>query len=475
MSVDWSHQTKLVKRTIDAFDSGTRRIILQCPTGSGKTRMIRMIVDHYKPIGKIIYLVTHRTSLVEQLGNELKEAGIFFSYVLPDFPMLRCRVLVCSLMTLVRRFEKMQEPDIVIIDEAHHSLCESYKKLFRNWPEIILLGLTATPRLLDGRPLKNVYQKLIPGPQIRELIDGGYLSDFEYYAPLRVDRSDIHKVAGEFNPAEVVAKVDTRVIIGDEIEHYRKYADHKPGIGSCSTIIHCEHMAAQFREAGYKAEAIHSKLPKEKIARLLNGLKQGFLELLFQCELLGEGVDIKGAVVSLDCQLTASLTKFMQRNGRILRYSEGKIAIFLDCVGNWEIHGLPDDNRKWSLDGKDKIDQGILLYKRCDNCYRPVKKSLSICPFCGTSFETAIRVGRALPEHKPGELVNVRSEIITIPEWVAEHEKEIGITPNNKKAAIHEMYKVKTYDQAVEVAKKHGYAPAFARVVWSKVLKRRSA
>ena len=473
MSQDWNHQTKLVNRTITEFNSGIRRIVLQCPTGSGKTRMIRMIVDYYKALGKTIYLVTHRTSLVEQLGTELKEAGIFFSYVLPGVPMLRCRVLVCSLMTLVRRFEKMKAPDMVIVDECHHSMSASYKKLFQNWPDIMLLGLTATPMRLDGKPLKNVYQKLITGPQIRELIDSGYLSDFQYYAPLRVDRSDIHKVAGEFNPSEVVAKVDTRVIIGDEIEHYKKYADHKPGIGSCSSIVHCEHMASQFREAGYKAEAIHSKLPKEKIARLLNGLKQGFLELLFQCELLGEGIDIKGAVVSLDCQLTASLTKFMQRNGRILRYSEGKTAIFLDCVGNWEIHGLPDDDRKWSLDGNDKVDQGVLIYKRCDGCYWPVKKSVTVCPYCGFAFETAIRAVRALPEHKPGELINVRSEIVTIPEWLEEHEKEIGITPNNKKLAIHEMYRVKTYYQAVDIAKKYGYAPTFARVVWSKVLKRR--
>lgn len=463
---DWPHQTDLVKWTLNSFASGTRRIVLQLPTGGGKTRILRRIIEHYK--GKTVYCVTHRLSLVKQLGEELREAGINYSYVLPGFPMLNCRILVCSLMTVVRRFERMREPELIIIDEAHHVRSSCYHKLFEQWPHALILGTTATPQRTDGKPLRSVFDKLICGPSVKELIASNHLSDFDYFAPLTIDMSDVHKIAGDFARNESLIKVDNKSIIGNVIEHYQRYADHQPAIVSCVSIEHCEHVAQQFREAGYRAQAIHSGLTSERIERLLNGLRDGSLELLAQCELLGEGVDIRGASVLIQLRPTMSLVVFLQHIGRVLRFVEEKRAVILDHVGNYERHGLPDDDRRWSLDGIEKDDKGTLLYKRCDSCLRSVKKVVKVCPFCGAVFADNERE-RELPTEKEGELVNVRevADFELVSESFEEHKRRTI-------AAI--AARAVSLKDAIEIARNHGYENhRFAWYVWSKVLKRRSA
>lgn len=469
MKQAWPHQAEMIRWILNSFESGTRRICAQLPTGAGKTFVLREIIDRIKASGRIVYCVTHRLSLVKQLGAELQEGGINFSYVLPGFPMLRCKVLVCSLMTVVRRFERMEEPGLIVIDECHRVRSSSYHKIFDTWPNAWILGTTATPSRTDGKPLRSVFDKLICGSSVRELIDLKRLSDFDYYAPMTIDMSDVHKVAGDYARNESVNKVDRASIIGNVIEHYRRYADHQPAIVSCVSIQHCEHVAAQFREAGYKAQAIHSKLSDERIESLLNGLKTGSLELLVQCELLGEGVDIKGASVLIQLRPTMSLVVFLQHIGRVLRYVEEKKAIILDHVGNYERHGLPDDPRKWNLDGIDKLDKGVLLYKRCDSCMRPVRKSMSICPYCGAAFDMREGMGRKLPNEREGELVNVReSEGFELVSESFEKHKRSTI------AAI--AAQAHTMAEAITIAREHGYENhRFAWYVWNKILKRRSA
>lgn len=465
MKQAWPHQSDMIRWILNSFESGTRRICAQLPTGAGKTFVLREIIDRMKASGHTVYCVTHRLSLVKQLGQELQEGGINYSYVLPGFPMLRCKVLVCSLMTVVRRFERMEEPGLIVIDEAHHVRSSSYHAIFDQWPGAWILGTTATPARLDGKPLKNVFDKLICGPSIRELIDKKFLCSFEYYEPMTVDMSGVRIIAGDYAKNESESKVDQKSIIGDVIKHYRRYADHKPAIVSCVSINHCEHVAQQFREAGYRAQAIHSKTDEQD--RLIQGLKTGELELLVQCQLLDEGVDIKGASVGIDLSPTQSLTRQKQKWGRILRYVPGKVAIFLDHVGNSSRHYYPDTEYKWSLDGIPKIDKGTLLYKRCNACNRgDVPRAATVCPSCGAAFDMREGAGRELPTEREGELVNVREaagfELVS--ESFEDHKRRTI-------AAI--AARAVSLKQAIEIAREHGYEnKRFAYVVWSKILRR---
>jgi DNA repair protein RadD len=467
VSRDWKHQSDAVSDILTAFDSGSRAVCFQLATGGGKSRVIRRITEHFHNQKKYISLVTHRKNLVRQLAGELREAGVNFSLVAAGYPMINTRIKVCSLQTMVNRFDQMKDQELIIVDECHHIRSKSYMKLFEAYPDAKILGVSATPKRTDGKPLRAVFDTLIQGPPMRSLIDQGILCDYDYYAPDTVDMSDVHVSMGEYSTAETAARVDKKAIIGSVIGHYRKLADHKPAIVSCVSIDHAEHVAAQFRESGYRAQAVHSDMPDELVQRYINGLRDGTLELLMQCELLGEGVDIRGAEVLIQLRPTMSVVIFLQHIGRVLRGMPGKRAIILDHVSNYERFGMPDDPREWTLEGYDKIDKGILKYKRCPDCNRGnVPKASRSCPWCGHVWQA---VEMELPQEREGTLVKLRGVELVDFELVSESFEE------HKKITISQIAaQAKTFEQAKTIARARGYEnQRFTFYVWTKILKRR--
>lgn len=468
MKQDWPHQQKGIEQIFHAFDSGVRSVCFQLATGGGKSRIIRRVTERYHDEKRVVYLVTHRKSLVRQLADELYAADIPYSLVTADAPLLGQRIQVCMLFSLVNRFEQLREPELIIIDEAHHAKCESYLAVRRRWPNALWLGMTATPQRSDGRAMSDMFDKLILGPPMRELIAGGFLCDYDYYAPETVDMTGVRSTAGEYNAKQSAERVDRALITGNAVEHYRRHSDHQPAIACCVSIAHAEHVSTRFRDAGYRAMAIHSRMDERDIARAIAGLKDGSIEVLSQCELIGEGVDIPGATTLIQLRPTQSITIFLQQCGRVLRGQPGKRAIILDHVGNWERHGLPDDDREWSLNGADRRDQTVINWKRCPNCYRMVKKSTNECPDCGYVF-ASIDSEPVIPEEAEGTLVNVRerADLALVADSLEEHKTE----------TIREIRsKARTLKEAIAIARDRGYDNhRFAWMVWTKVLKRRIA
>jgi DNA repair protein RadD len=460
------HQTTAHTQILSAYDRGLQSVCYQLATGGGKSFVIRKIIEHFHDQKKVIYLVTHRREILRQLAREMADGGMNFSIVSPGFPMIKTRLRICMIQTLVRRVDRMDEPELIVIDECQHLGANSYRKILDLWPNARILGVSATPARTDGQRLP--FEVIIPGPPMRTLINQGYLSPYAYYAPPTVSAEGLHIARGEYVTSESESRVDTRVITGDAIEHYRKHADHQPAIASCVSIAHAEHVAVQFREAGYRAQAIHSKLPEEQIERLMHGLRSGLIEILCQCDMLGEGVDIPGASVLIGLRPTASLTIYLQHIGRVLRYVAGKTAIIIDHVDNISRHGLPDIERIWGLDGTVKIVDGQLLYKRCPDCYRgDVPKRSQECPYCGHKFTGLDAARSRLPDQKDGELVLVsESGLHHIEEFQESHIKK----------ARSRIAQAATVEQAREIAEEFGYKRKFGDIVWNVIRrKRRSA
>lgn len=343
-----------------------------------------------------------------------------------------------------------------VVHNCHHLKSKSYMKILEKWENAKLVGMTATPQRPDGKGLDDIFDIMILGPSMRALIDAGSLSDYDYYAPENVDMNGVHKVAGDYNKKESQEKVDKTVITGNAIEHYRRYADHKPAICCCINIAHSEHVAQEFRNAGYKALAVNSKMSILEVKRAINGLRDGSVEILTQCDMLGEGVDIKGAEVLIGLRPTQSLTIYMQAVGRVLRAAPGKEkAIILDHVGNWERFGLPDENREWSLQGKSKKEKGQSHTKRCPECLRVVSSSTRICPHCGYQWVEAAEVGTRQIEEKEGQLVAIKT--------VSHMEQQELIRTIARNA--HNL------KQAISVAKKNGFDHRAGFTIWTKKLK----
>jgi DNA repair protein RadD len=466
--IDWEHQTDLVRWTINALETN-RRVCFQSPTGSGKTRIERMLIEYFRKLNMIIWIIAHRTALIEQLAGYLRASENNFSYVAPGFPMIRCKIQIGSIQTFIHRHSQMTPPDIILIDEFHHAVSPSYMALCNGY-KCKIIGGTATPARRDKKPMRLMCDKIIQGPQPKELIKKNILCDFDYYQPEEISSKGLRKnsTGTEFiYDEEAESRICKKQIIGNAISHYKRYADHQPAIVSCISIRHAEFVAAQFREAGYRAQAIHSELSNDRIKQLKNGLKSGLIELLCQCDLLGEGVDIPGAVCYLWLRWTESLIIFLQGCGRVLRFLPGKRAVIIDAVGNSGRHGYPDDNRKWTLDGVENLDKGILKYKRCPSCFNGrVPKGLKTCPLCG--YEWMI-VERELPMERDGELVNVREaagfELVS--ESFEDHKRKTI-------AAI--AARAHTVADAIAIAREHGYENhRFGWYVWTKILRRRSA
>ena len=343
----------------------------------------------------------------------------------------------------------------IVVHNCHHAKSASYVAILKHWSKANLLGLSATPCRSDGKGLDDTFQKLIQGPTVKQLMADNYLSDYEYYAPAEVDMSGVKIQSGEYNSKEATSRVDKHYITGSAVEHYKRYADHMPAIACCVTIAHSEHVAQEFRDAGYKAIAVNSRMDAIEVERSINGLKTGTIEILCQCEMLGEGVDVPGATVLIGLRPTASLVIYLQHIGRVLRKSPGKDkAIILDHVGNWSRFGLPDDDRVWSLEGKGKKAKEASTLKRCPDCLRPVAIATRVCPYCGYQWtETADAVSR-LPEEKEGQLVNIRS---------CGKEEQNSLTLAIARGA-HSL------KQAIAIAKSVGYEHKNAYAIWVNIL-----
>ena len=307
------YQQDAVCQIEDKWANGERAVLYQLPTAGGKSRIIRTIVDNHCSAKDVIYVIAHRSTLVGQLSKELDEADIKHGIIQAGFPYVRYRTQVCSMQTLIRRLDKLPEASIIIVDESHHIANNSYTKIMEKWPNANILGVTATPSRPDGRGLDKIFTSLILGPTMKELIANGFLSDYEYFAPEKSASMDgVHLKMGDYVQAEALEVVDKKFITGDAIEHYRKYADHKPAICSCISIEHSEHVAASFRAAGYKALSVNSHMKKLEVSAAIEGLRNGTVEILTQCEMLGEGVDVPAATVLIGLRPTNSLVIYLQ-------------------------------------------------------------------------------------------------------------------------------------------------------------------
>jgi superfamily II DNA or RNA helicase len=446
------YQQQAVSDIENAWATGIRSVCYQLPTGGGKSRILRSIVDNHAASRKVIYIIAHRNTLVSQLSNEIAQAGIRHGIIQAGAPYIKYRVQVCSMQTLVRRLDKMAEPEIVVVDEFHHAKSASYLRILNTWSNAKILGVTATPQRPDGKGLSDIVDRLILGPTVKQLMNDGFLCDYDYYAPETVSMEGVRMVGGDYDQGQAVERVDKKIITGNAVEHYKRYADHKPAIACCVNIAHSEHVAEEFRQAGYKAMAVNSRLEIRDVARALKGLKDGTLDIVTQCEMLGEGVDVPAATCLIGLRPTGSLVIFLQHIGRVLRKAPDKDkAIILDHVGNWTRFGLPDDERQWSLEGRSKKPTEASAYKRCPDCLRAVKSSVRKCPFCNYEWQAP---QTELPQVADGELVSIRDRPI---EETQELVRAISRKAHNLK-------------QAIAIAKEMGYKHTSAFSIWTKEL-----
>lgn len=392
-----------------------KRILLVAPTGAGKTNLALAMIQSALARGKRVLFLCHRRELVRQSSRRFWEAGVPHGMVMAGRTMTDVPANVGVINTVVNRVGRMRAPDLIIIDEAHRSVSPSYLEIFAAWPDAHVVGLTATPERTDGKGLGSIYDAIVEGPSMRQLIDAGYLCDFEIIAPASsVVLTGVDMRAGDYASDQLEAAVDKSTITGDAVAAYRQYASGKRCMVFCVTIAHSQHVCAQYNAEGIPAEHIdgeHTDIERDEI---LGRFRRGETLVVCSVQLAIEGLDIPAIEAVQGLRPTASIIVYLQTIGRGLRVEPGKShLIILDQVANWSRHGLPDDPREWSLTGRQKNkrrtadDEPPVTTKQCGQCYAVFRAGPAACPRCGHPIPGG---GRDAPETVDAPLVKIDIE-----------------------------------------------------------------
>lgn len=396
--------------------AGNRAPLLVLPTGGGKTIVFSYIAATTAMKSKRVLILVHRIELLRQTSEKLHMASVDHGLINAKFSASYYKpVQVASVQTLVKRIHKIAPPDLIIVDEAHHATAGTWRKIIEAFPNAYVLGVTATPVRGDGTGLGKesggIFDDIVIGPQIGELISMGYLVKPKVFAPQeRLDTSVFRTKMGDYDKQQVEQVMDKPTITGNAVQHYMKACPGQPAVVFCVTVKHAEHVAEQFRLAGFRAYSVDGSMEDEVRKRILGGLGNGTVDVVCSCDIISEGTDIPAISAAILLRPTKSLGLFIQQVGRALRTAPGKeYAIILDHVGNTLLHGMPEWDREWSLDGDEKQKRSksepTIRVDQCESCFAMFQPAPA-CPHCG---HVKAVIDNA-PKHVDGELVEVTKE-----------------------------------------------------------------
>lgn len=436
------YQDKIQSGVFEAWQSGNRNVLAVAPTGAGKTAIMSSVVRN---IPEPSVSIAHRQELVSQISVALARNEIYHRIIAADpvikfcisrhveefgknFHHDKAPVATAGVQTIIRRGDSLSQwcnsLKMWNIDEAHHVTPEnSWGKAVDMFPNAFGLGFTASPLRADrkplGRDLGGVFDHMVLGPSMRELIEMGYLSDYRLIAPtMSIDRSEIpvSEVTGDLNQSALRKAAHKSQIVGDIVENYLKFAPGKRGIAFVVDIEQAKETAERFNAAGVKAMAVSSKTPDNIRQDAIRRFSRGDLTVLVNVDLFGEGFDVPAVEVVMMGRPTESFGLYLQQFGRALRMFEGKThGIIIDHVGNWKRHGLPDAKRLWSLQTdlrgtpRGRRDPDVMPLRRCSSCFNAHEAITNTCPYCG---HVEVPDARSGPEFVDGDLIEIDPAVL---------------------------------------------------------------
>jgi len=456
------YQWEIVSEVRSLLKQGKRRPLVVSPTGSGKTVMFSHIAHGAGAKDKRVWILVHRQELIEQTSRTMREFNVPHGIIAAGWPVDPLpHVQIVSVQTVVRRVAGLVPPDVIIVDECHHAAAGTWSRILGAFPQAVVLGFTATPERLDGKGLSDAFDAIIRGPEVAWLIENGFLTQPVYYAPPnQLNLDGLHVRGGDYARDEVAAEVDKPMITGDAVKHYRRLCPGSPAVAFCASVAHAEHVAQAFAAAGYSAATIDGTLDRLERRKRVQALKTGELQVLTSCEIISEGFDIPVVTAAILLRPTKSLGMHLQQIGRVLRVAPNKPrAVILDHVGNCLRHGLAEEVREWSLEGRKKRnkkpgdDDDAPPVRQCPKCYA-CHVPAPICPECGHVYE----IKKRELEQVSGELVELNVQ------WMAKQRKQ-------------EQGQADSFESLVELGKSRGYKNAvfWAKRVWQSRQQRRSA
>lgn len=359
------------------------RVLFEASVGYGKSVVIEHLAAAYSAAGKIVWVFSNRSAVVDQLAKRAAH--------LPG-------VSVMTVQAADRRRDALatKPADLVLVDEVHMGgSAAQYARVLDAAPGARVVAFTGTPR----PETFETFPCHVQGRGARWLTDQGFLSPLRYVCPDPLDLSRIATRRGEYDEGQVMELLQERRLYASALETYRTHGQGVPTLGFCVNVKHATDTAEEFRKAGHRCEVLTGKdRPEpvvEKIARLAGG------GLLFSVDKVSAGFDLPDLRVLMSLRPTKSEQLWVQQLGRAARAADGKThGIVLDHVGNTLRLGTLTEERDWRMSDEKKAQRTTeagesLAVRQCQECMAAFESGPSCCPYCGASLAKDTRIPRS--------------------------------------------------------------------------------
>lgn len=350
------YQKKLISGVYEHYHQKNRKVLLQLPTGGGKSLTCSQIIGDAVEKQNSVFVIAHRNELIQQMQHTLARVGIHSGIIKAGVKPTASRVQIASIQSLARRLHKYRDFNLglIVIDECHHITSgNQYKTVLDAYPNAFVLGLTATPTRLDGKGLGDIFQELVHGPQLHELVDQGFLVPPSYFVGASVtgDRA-LHTKMGDYNVKEMGEAVSELRLEGDLVAEWRRHADGLQTVVFAVNVAHSEAIVDAYAHAGIPAAHLDGATPGDTRKRILADFAAKRIKVLSNVGIVTEGFDVPEIGCVQLARPTQSVSLYYQMVGRALRPAPGKTeAIILDHAGCYDTHGNVLTPYYWSLKG----------------------------------------------------------------------------------------------------------------------------
>lgn len=447
------YQQETIDKIYQSMKHGHKRIIVQQPPRTGKTVIMAEIARRITIKGNRVMFIIHRKEVLAQAKATFQQQEV--NMKLTTMGMVQ---------SLTRHTKALTTPQLIFVDEAHHALAKSYRKILDAFPNAYVLYFTATPIRTGHDQLDQVADDIIVGQSIKWLTNHHFLAPFRYYGLGDIDRSKLRKQNGDYSSSSMDEALNHQ-IYGHIVQQYQRLANGKQAVVYCHSIESAKKVTQQFHEAGITAAEIDGDTDQTVRDKLVQKFRDQQLTILANVNLFTEGVDLPNVDCVIMARPTSSLALYLQFSMRCLNPRKGKTAIIIDHVDNFLNFGLPDNDHDWqsAIVTKDKrktsnSDNGPAL-AQCNYCFGTFyRKDIhdGCCPLCGHALEK---------ENKDYKIVNVDLQEIKENQAV-KHRKQLvqkilndQVMANVADKSPGQLHTLKEFQAYAEL---HNYSPGWA-------------
>lgn len=375
------YQAEIINKIQNSMLTGHRRIIVQSPPRTGKTVVMSEIARRATVKNRRVLFLIHRQEVLEQANATFKEQGV-------DFDLLTSGMV----QTLTRRVDKLDAPHIILVDEAHHVLSKSYRRILDKFKDAYVLLFTATPVRLGREQLDQVADDIVLGKSIKELTAAGFLAPFRYYQPpAGFNQSELKlSSTGDYTNKSITSALQS-CLYGDLVSHYKRLAAGKQAVCYCHSIDAAKHAAAEFNKNGIAAAEVDGTTPRSERDELVKKFRDGAIKVMVNVNLFTEGVDLPDVDAVILARPTSSLSLYLQFAMRCLNPRRGKVAVIIDHANNVEKFGYPDSERNWlqlvktGAKTRKNAETDNFNIVTCETCFAVLESrtiKTGTCPYC---------------------------------------------------------------------------------------------